>query len=219
MPTSIAEFSDLDQARVYIAELEQRVENMQNTVKRVLTDLETGSEPMAIVPTLRRIAGRYRPRYSKRDLIAKAHEWEDTHGEPPKLLDWNPTTARVHLAAPKAREVIRRYLDGEWPHASTVIAQFFSWNAFMREAGYEPRTAPDEPRGGQGLDHLPPWAGWEHVRHLRERAHLTIGQASSAGGLSMAHWSNIENGKHTNPGIRLLLAMARGLGVRVEALL
>jgi len=218
MPTSIAEFSDLDQARIYIAELEQRVQHMQNEVRRVLTDLEHGADPMASVPTLKRLAGRYRPRYRKADLIAKAHEWHDHYGEPPKVMDWNPTTARVRLTAPKAREAIARFLEGDWPHAATVYAHFLNWQTFMREAGYEPRTEPDERSGGEGHGHLPPWDGWEHVRHLRERSRLTINQAAGDV-LSVSHWSNIENGKHTNPGIRTLMAMARGLGVRVEALL
>jgi transcriptional regulator with XRE-family HTH domain len=58
-------------------------------------------------------------------------------------------------------------------------------------------------------------AGW--IRTFRLRRNLTLAQLSELSGVSIGHLSRLENGTRT-PTVRLLLQLARALGVSVGAL-
>src|ERR1700685_1073065 len=58
-------------------------------------------------------------------------------------------------------------------------------------------------------------AAW--IRTFRLRRNLTLAQLSELSGVSMGHLSRLENGSRT-PTVRLLLQLARALGVSVGAL-
>jgi transcriptional regulator with XRE-family HTH domain len=55
------------------------------------------------------------------------------------------------------------------------------------------------------------------IRSHRLRRNLTLGQLSELSGISVAHLSRLENGQRT-PTVRLLLQLARALGVPLGAL-
>ena len=55
------------------------------------------------------------------------------------------------------------------------------------------------------------------IRSHRLRRNLTLAQLSELSGISVAHLSRLENGRRT-PTVRLLLQLARGLGVPLGAL-
>ena len=77
-------------------------------------------------------------------LIARIQEWAALYGEPPASNDWNSWQARVALGD-EARA--RRFEnDDHWPWFTTVVQRFGSWNAAIRQAGFEPRA----PHGGDG---------------------------------------------------------------------
>src|ERR1700676_2211153 len=58
-------------------------------------------------------------------------------------------------------------------------------------------------------------AAW--IRAFRLRRNLTLAQLSELSGVSIGHLSRLENGTRT-PTVRLLLQLARALGVSVGAL-
>src|SRR3984957_18043083 len=58
-------------------------------------------------------------------------------------------------------------------------------------------------------------AAW--IRTFRLRRNLTLAQLSELSGVSIGHLSRLENGSRT-PTVRLLLQLARALGVSVGAL-
>jgi transcriptional regulator with XRE-family HTH domain len=58
------------------------------------------------------------------------------------------------------------------------------------------------------------------IKRLREKKGLSQRQAAEAAGWKTAQqWSAIENGKHGNPRVKTLGAMATVLGCRVDQLL
>src|ERR1700722_17396666 len=67
----------------------------------------------------------------------------------------------------------------------------------------------------QPLDDNERIAAW--IRTFRLRRNLTLAQLSELSGVSMGHLSRLENGTRT-PTVRLLLQLARALGVSVGAL-
>jgi transcriptional regulator with XRE-family HTH domain len=70
-------------------------------------------------------------------------------------------------------------------------------------------TAPELPDDGQRI------AAW--IRTFRLRRNLTLAQLSDLSGISIGHLSRLENGSRT-PTVRLLLHLARALGVSLGAL-
>jgi hypothetical protein len=87
--------------------------------------------------------GRANKRWTRDALLAKLREWAAIYGEPPAVPDWDPWNARFqkHDDARAAR-----FEEGGWPHASTVIYEFGTWNAALVAAGFAPRMA----HGGAG---------------------------------------------------------------------
>jgi transcriptional regulator with XRE-family HTH domain len=61
--------------------------------------------------------------------------------------------------------------------------------------------------------HLPEWTGWELVRGYRERAGLTQDQLTDRTGLSHNYYTAIERGQQTNPSVRVVLAISKGLAL------
>ena len=70
---------------------------------------------------------------------------------------------------------------------------------------------PDQPR-------LDPRVVGQRIKHERQQRGLTLAQLAEAAGSSAPHLSQVENG-HRAPTLRLLGALAAGLGVPVEQLL
>jgi transcriptional regulator with XRE-family HTH domain len=80
----------------------------------------------------------------------------------------------------------------------------------------EPEGGATESRGRTGLlDEDQRVAAW--IRTYRQRRNLTLAQLSELSGISAGHLSRLENGTRT-PTVRLLLQLARALGVSVGTL-
>lgn len=210
--------NDLTMARLRIVDLEARVNRLEFEIEKTIQVAERGEDLLPRWRTLRKVVLDVRARWTPEAIIEKVHEWVETYGRPPAAADWNPAQARRQGSKP---ETIERFLAGDWPQYSTAMRHFPSWNAMIEQAGYEGRDGPEEQSagGGAGADHLPPWAGWEHIAHLRERLRITQDQAAHAAGISMTYYVAVERGQQTNPSVRILLALAKGLGVRPEALI
>ncbi|HVC72380.1 MAG TPA: helix-turn-helix transcriptional regulator, partial [Mycobacteriales bacterium] len=65
---------------------------------------------------------------------------------------------------------------------------------------------------------LDPRVVGQRIKHERQQRGLTLAQLAAAAGSSAPHLSQVENG-HREPTLRLLGALATGLGVPVEQLL
>lgn len=89
-------------------------------------------------------AGRDRKVWTREAIIIAIQEWAVTYGDYPGLADFVPTTARRHRDFARAQRFVAA--EGRYPHGNTVIAEFGSWNAAIRSAGFEPRVA----NGGAG---------------------------------------------------------------------
>jgi hypothetical protein len=82
-----------------------------------------------------------RPRgrvFSREDILGAIREWERLYEEPPAMTDWAPARARRLGHEWRAQ----RYYAGSWPHLTTVLKQFGTFNAAVKAAGLQPR-----PRG------------------------------------------------------------------------
>jgi DNA-binding XRE family transcriptional regulator len=210
--------NDLQTALQAIAKLQTRVDRLEGEITKTLVAVERGEDLEPRWRAMRRAIGEVRRRWSAEQILAKVREWNDLYGRPPAAIDWNPSMA---AAQGSRQENIERYHAGDWPGYSTAMQYFANWNAMIEAAGFQGRTKPElrGPEAGGDHSHLPTWDGWEHLRHLRERQHTTQTRAANAAGLSHTYWAAIEQGRQTNPSIRVILALAKGLGVRPEALL
>lgn len=82
--------------------------------------------------------------WSRELIVERIRGWARLYGEPPAGPDWNPTQARYRGDETRARRF--EQADGHWPYMTTVVRVFGSWNAAIRQAGFEPRAA----NGGGG---------------------------------------------------------------------
>jgi uncharacterized protein (DUF433 family) len=83
-------------------------------------------------------------------VVERIRAWVELYGNIPAATDWNPSMARLN-GRPDIAD--RFYADGCWPHYSTVVARFGSWNAGIEAAGFTPRATGhrDNPRGRRPL--------------------------------------------------------------------
>ena len=77
-------------------------------------------------------------RYSRPEILDAITAWADRYGEPPRLVDWEPSRAR---RLGQAWRVVR-FESGAWPTARMVRGQFGQFNAAVEEAGLPARRAP-----------------------------------------------------------------------------
>lgn len=73
---------------------------------------------------------------SETEIIMLVREWFDANGEPPRMIDWDPSTA-VREGQPELAE--RFFSEGCWPLAGTVRGIFGSFTAGIIAAGFYPR--------------------------------------------------------------------------------
>lgn len=70
-------------------------------------------------------------RYSKPEILAAIRAWAARYGEPPMVVDWEPSRARRLGQAWRAA----RFESGVWPTARMVRGQFGQFSAAVEEAG------------------------------------------------------------------------------------
>lgn len=66
------------------------------------------------------------------EILDAIEEWIAEHGEPPTVLDWQPSLARFHGERAKAERFER---EGCWPTASVVARAFGRWNNALQQVG------------------------------------------------------------------------------------
>jgi hypothetical protein len=77
-------------------------------------------------------------RYTKQEIIGLLRQWAERYGDPPIMLDWEPTRARKEGQEWRAD----RFESGAWPTAKIVLGQFGLFSAAVEQAGLEPRRSP-----------------------------------------------------------------------------
>ena len=94
------------------------------------------------------IAARAKASVWSRDVIvARIREWAVRYGEAPAMPDWNPWHARNVMRDLGRAE--RFEATTHWPHITSVVYHFGSWNAAIKAAGFTPRAN----HGGGGNQH------------------------------------------------------------------
>jgi hypothetical protein len=106
----------------------------------------------------RRIQAQQNLIWSHRELRVALRRWRAETGRWPRRHEWTPSQCRDTIAK-------RRWQDGGYPHASTVVYHFDSWSKAIMAAGGRPASRPyrvfDEPR-------LPLWSA-EQILRLMDR--------------------------------------------------
>jgi hypothetical protein len=110
-----------------------------------LPAMEALTEPQANYSVARRVSSRRRvpgprraARYSREEILDAIRRWTSCYGEPPLMIDWDPSRAR------RAGQQWRadRFSEGDWPTGRMVRGRFGTFNAAVEEAGLTPRQAP-----------------------------------------------------------------------------
>lgn len=202
--------------------LQERYDKLRNEVVQAVEQVEAGAHPNRV---LRKLAARVKyggaGSWTKDQIMAKAWEWAHAYGSTPEADDWSPALAKSNAREPDP-EKSQRWLAGDWPSTATVQRKFGSWNA-MVDAAQLPRNEPDrsKPKRVAGeMDRLPEWTGWELIPSYRARAGIaSAAELARRAGLAFGTVREVEQGRHSNPTIRVILALAHGLGVPPAALL
>lgn len=71
------------------------------------------------------------------EIVTLIREWFKTNGEPPRVIDWDPS-----LAMRQGRHDLaeRFYEEGCWPLAATVVGLYGTFTAAVIDAGFYPRA-------------------------------------------------------------------------------
>jgi len=99
--------------------------------------------PIRCVVCSARHNGAERKVWTREALVDAIRRWAALHDEPPAFPDWAPARARANNDDERA---IRWENDDRWPYATTVVAEFGTWNAGIEAAGFNSRFA----GGGDG---------------------------------------------------------------------
>lgn len=207
---------------VRIRDLEERLDELREAVLAGLRAHDEGDvDAEDVLADLRRVVEHVPAgRWTVPACTAAAVEWADRYGEPPAAIDWNPAAMRQR----NRLEHLDRWNAGDWPSQRTITRLFGSWNHFLVEAGFVPRLGSDPARrgpggAGKGLDHLPEWQGWQIVGAYRDQRGLSQTKVAERAGISYEYFRMIERGAQTNPGVRVVIAVARALTLPPGALI
>lgn len=81
-------------------------------------------------------------RFTRDEIIASIKRWQKQYGEPPRVIDWDPSLARRSGKAWCAE----RFEAGDWPTIAIVKRQFGSMSKALFAAGARPRRGPTRAR-------------------------------------------------------------------------
>jgi DNA-binding XRE family transcriptional regulator len=195
--------------------LEAELERLRGVVRDALQAVREDAPRGTVIATLSRGVTDDTGEWSKESILTSMRDWNELYGEPPSMAQWSPTTLRDRGRP----EEIENYLSGNWPSAGTVRNHFGSWLAGLTAAGFEPKPAGGAATPAVGERDLPEWTGWQLVHGFRSARGLTLGELARRAKVSYATVSQMESGAKQNPQVRVLIAVAQGLGVRPAALL
>lgn len=211
---------DEQQLKLRIAELEQSLDALRSQVEKAVEAHKKGVDPAPLFQRLGQAVHEQRNSWTQAVILEKVRQWNALYGEPPASGDWNPNKLMRELRTESERA--NRFFEDIYPSYSAAMKHFPSWNQMIAAAGLEPRTeggqAGNKGGGGPDLDNLPVWTGWQHFAHQRTKIGLTQGAVAHSAGIGVSHYADLENGRHTNPGIRILIAVARALMIPTAAL-
>jgi hypothetical protein len=77
-------------------------------------------------------------RYSRSEILQAMRAWTALYGEPPTVVDWEPSRARRLGQTWRAD----RFESGEWPSTRMVRGHFKQFNSAVEEAGLPARRRP-----------------------------------------------------------------------------
>lgn len=77
-------------------------------------------------------------RFTRAEILAAIRAWSHRYGEPPTVVDWEPSRARRLGQSWRAA----RFESGVWPTARMVRGQFGRFNSAVEEAGLPARPRP-----------------------------------------------------------------------------
>lgn len=83
---------------------------------------------------------------TKPEITNLIREWFKTNGEPPRVIDWDPSFA-IRVGRPELAE--RFYEEGCWPLAATVVGMYGTFTAAVIDAGFYPRA---RTKAWEGMD-------------------------------------------------------------------
>jgi hypothetical protein len=81
-------------------------------------------------------------RFTRDEIITAIRGWNDRYGEPPQVVDWDPSWARRRGEDWRAE----RFEGGSWPTAAIVRRQFGNMSKALFAAGLRPRRGPTRGR-------------------------------------------------------------------------
>jgi len=81
-------------------------------------------------------------RFTRDEIIASIKCWQERYGEPPKVIDWDPSLARRSDDSWRAE----RFEAGDWPTIAIVRRQFGNMSKARFAAGARPRRGPTRAR-------------------------------------------------------------------------
>jgi hypothetical protein len=203
-----------------LRELEEEIERLRAAIIDAATQVLREDVPRDVVAlNLRRSVADERKgyRWGKEEILERIHEWTEVFGEPPTSSKWGPG----HLRNKGQEDDLVNFLSGHYPTTRTVARFFGSFPAAIQAAGYAPAKI-GRPDGSHtpGLDpRWPEWEGWQYLSGYRQRSGMSMKELAAKTHISYGHLRHMEQGVKTNPGIRVVLAVSVGLGVRPSVLL
>lgn len=82
-------------------------------------------------------AGAY---WTRERLLERVQSWERLYGAPPSARDWNTAPSMLGRLTPETRAtILERWRSERWPHTSTAIKVFGSFNQLIAASGFTPR--------------------------------------------------------------------------------
>lgn len=200
-----------------LAEADDRLATLSVAAENTFRAYEEDRDVAGAIRRLGRIVGTLgNNSWGAGAIIEAGQEWAERYGAPPKVDDWNPKAA-IDRGHPEQAE---RFYEGTWPHYALVRHHFKGWRPFMQACGFEPREGPDSFNDkGMDVSGLPVWTGWQYLAGHRARAGMTQGDLAVRAGVSRTHIGDLENGRHANPGVRVLLAICKAIGVPPAAII
>jgi DNA-binding XRE family transcriptional regulator len=198
-----------------LRELEAENDRLRGLISDAIEQVRSDAPREHVITTLRTGLGD-RAYWPREQILRAARDWYERYGESPSDTAWS----RTALEKRGRLDELEGLSSGRWPTTSTVRRQFGGFPAMLRQAGLEPNDPLHRgPKRQEHTDRLPEWTGWQLLSGFREQRAYSQAALAERSRVSVAAIREIEHGRNGNPGIRTVIALARGLGVPATALM